>query len=105
MTELDERVVNGSDIERELSKLVNIPEERVSEKQNDTLANLESNMKGAVYGQDNAIDDITDKIIIAQAGLKEPDKPIGSFIFMGPTGTGKTETAKQLAENLITRTN
>ena len=68
MTELDERVVNGSDIERELSKLVNIPEERVSEKQNDTLANPESNMKGAVYGQDNApsIDDITDKIIIAQ---------------------------------------
>jgi ATP-dependent Clp protease ATP-binding subunit ClpA len=100
MTELDERVVDGSDIERELSKLVNIPEERVSEKQNDTLANLESNMKGAVYGQDNAIDDITDKIIIAQAGLKEPDKPIGSFIFMGPTGTGKTETAKQLAEHL-----
>ena len=100
MTELDERVVDGADIERELSKLVNIPEERVSEKQNDTLANLESNMKGAVYGQDNAIDDITDKIIIAQAGLKEPDKPIGSFIFMGPTGTGKTETAKQLAEHL-----
>ena len=100
MTELDERVVDGSSIERELSKLVNIPEERVSEKENDTLANLESNMKGAVYGQDNAINDITDKIIIAQAGLKDENKPIGSFIFMGPTGTGKTETAKQLAEHL-----
>jgi len=100
LTDLDERVVREEDVEREISKMVNIPEERVSEKENDTLANLEKNLKGGVYGQDDAIDDIVDKIHIAQAGLKDENKPIGSFVFMGPTGTGKTETAKQLAEHL-----
>jgi ATP-dependent Clp protease ATP-binding subunit ClpA len=53
-----------------------------------------------VYGQDNAIDEIVDKILVAQAGLKSEDKPIGSFVFMGPTGVGKTELAKQLAKHL-----
>jgi ATP-dependent Clp protease ATP-binding subunit ClpA len=57
-------------------------------------------MKKVVYGQDSAIDAIVDKIFVSQAGLKPDDKPIGSFVFMGPTGTGKTETAKQLAANL-----
>jgi ATP-dependent Clp protease ATP-binding subunit ClpA len=57
-------------------------------------------MKKSVYGQDQAIESIVDKILVAQAGLKPDDKPIGSFIFMGPTGTGKTETAKSLAEEL-----
>ena len=57
-------------------------------------------MKGNVFGQDEAVESIVDKILVAQAGLKPDDKPIGSFVFMGPTGTGKTETAKQLAHHL-----
>ena len=83
-----------------MAKVVQLPEEQVAEKENDNLANLEKNIKTSVYGQDKAVEDIVDKILVAQAGLKEENKPIGSFIFMGPTGTGKTETAKQLANHL-----
>lgn len=95
-----ERVVNKKSIEFELSKMVKLPIEAVAETESEGLANLESNMKHKVFGQDKAIDDVLDKIFIARAGLKAADKPIGSFLFVGPTGCGKTETAKQLAENL-----
>jgi ATP-dependent Clp protease ATP-binding subunit ClpA len=61
---------------------------------------LEDNLKKVVYGQDKAIDDIVDKILVSQAGLKSDDKPVGSFVFMGPTGVGKTELAKQLSNQL-----
>jgi ATP-dependent Clp protease ATP-binding subunit ClpA len=57
-------------------------------------------MKGAVYGQDNAVEVLLDKIFVAQAGMKSPNKPIGSFLFLGPTGTGKTETARVLADKM-----
>jgi ATP-dependent Clp protease ATP-binding subunit ClpA len=80
--------------------MINLPEEQIAERETDNLANLERNLKANVYGQDDAIERIVDKIIVAQAGLKPENKPIGSFVFMGPTGTGKTETAKQLAEQL-----
>jgi ATP-dependent Clp protease ATP-binding subunit ClpA len=80
--------------------MINMPVENVAEKETSNLAHLENNMKQDVYGQDEAIENIVDKILVAQAGLKAEDKPIGSFIFMGPTGTGKTETAKSLAEQL-----
>ena len=95
-----DKKVTASKIEFELAKLVNLPPEQVSEKESENLANLEKNLKGEVYGQDEAIEAIVDKILVAQAGLKPIDKPVGSFVFMGPTGTGKTETAKQLASAL-----
>ena len=98
-----ERNVGEENIQFELAKLVNLPAEQVAEKETENLANLEKNIKGSVYGQDKAIEDLVDKILVAQAGLKDEDKPIGSFIFMGPTGTGKTETAKQLAKHLGTK--
>tara|TARA_B100000214_G_scaffold203359_1_gene147447 strand:- start:10004 stop:12250 length:2247 start_codon:yes stop_codon:yes gene_type:complete len=95
-----EKVVGSEQIEFELAKIVDMPTERIAEKETESLANLEKNIKGSVYGQDEAIESIVDKVLVSQAGLKANDKPIGSFVFMGPTGTGKTETAKQLAKGL-----
>ncbi len=92
--------VTESEIQFELSKALKIPFEQIAERETGNLATLEDNMKKVVYGQDTAIDSIVDKVLISQAGLKREDKPIGSFVFMGPTGCGKTETAKQLAEQL-----
>jgi ATP-dependent Clp protease ATP-binding subunit ClpA len=97
---ITEKNVGEAEIQFELAKVVNLPKEQVAEKETDNLANLEKNIKSTVYGQDTAIENIVDKILVAQAGLKAEDKPIGSFVFMGPTGTGKTETAKQLAHHL-----
>lgn len=94
------RVVAKKNIEFELGKLVKLPVEAVAETESEGLANLENNMKKKVFGQDKAIDNVLDKIFIARAGLKNPNKPIGCFLFVGPTGCGKTETAKQLSENL-----
>ena len=95
-----DKVVDESEIQFELSKILKLPAERVAEKETDNLASLEKNLKGIVFGQDTAIEEIVDKILVAQAGLKRDDKPIGSFVFMGPTGVGKTETAKQLSNQL-----
>ena len=96
----ENKIVTEESIQFELAKMVKIPKEQVAERETENLANLENNMKGSVYGQDEAIEGIVDKILVAQAGLKAANKPIGSFVFMGPTGTGKTETAKQLAHHL-----
>lgn len=98
--DVDTRIVGEKEIQFELSKMLHIPEEQVAERETENLVNLEKNLKSVVYGQDSAIDDIVDKILVAQAGLKAENKPVGSFVFMGPTGTGKTETAKQLASAL-----
>jgi ATP-dependent Clp protease ATP-binding subunit ClpA len=95
-----DKIIGENEIQFELAKMVNMPAEQVAEKENENLKNLEDNLKKVVYGQDTAIESIVDKILVSQAGLKPDDKPIGSFVFMGPTGTGKTETAKQLAKNL-----
>ena len=100
LKKVEERIVTEEEIQYELAKAVNLPEEQVKEKETQNLANLEKNIKGEIYGQDNAVTDIVDKILVAQAGLKEERKPIGSFVFMGPTGIGKTETARQLATQL-----
>jgi ATP-dependent Clp protease ATP-binding subunit ClpA len=70
------------------------------ETESNNLASLQDNLQEEVYGQDLALTEVVDKIIVAQAGLKSENKPIGSFVFMGPTGCGKTETAKALAKHL-----
>jgi ATP-dependent Clp protease ATP-binding subunit ClpA len=94
------REIIKESIEAELSSMINMPIETVQQKESSKVANLSENMKKVVYGQNEAIDQIVDKIMIAQAGLKRDNKPIGSFVLMGPTGCGKTETAKQLSTQL-----
>jgi ATP-dependent Clp protease ATP-binding subunit ClpA len=92
--------VDHDEILFEISKIANIPLEQVTNKENVNLTGLEKNMKDKVYGQEQAIDSLLDKVFIAQAGLKSFNKPVGSFLFVGPTGVGKTEAAKQLASNM-----
>ena len=96
----EEGVVDHAEILFEISKIAKIPLDQVSSKDAVNMANLEKNMKTKVYGQEKAIESLLDKVFISQAGLKSPTKPIGSFLFVGPTGVGKTEAAKQLASNL-----
>ena len=94
------QIVDIEQVTFELSKMVNMPVEVVAEKERKNLVNLEKNIKSVVYGQDLAVDNLLDKIFVAQAGMKLPNKPIGCFLFLGPTGTGKTELAKQLSEKM-----
>ena len=96
----DTRVIGTQEVQFELSKMVKLPEETIKEKESNNLVSLEKNLKSEVYGQDEAIDEVVDKILVAQAGLKPENKPIGSFVFMGPTGVGKTEAAKQISKHL-----
>jgi ATP-dependent Clp protease ATP-binding subunit ClpA len=93
-------VVDHEEIMFEIAKIANLPVEQLNNKESTNLENLEKNMKAKVYGQEKAIESLLDKVFIAQAGLKNINKPVGSFLFVGPTGVGKTEAAKQLAVNL-----
>jgi ATP-dependent Clp protease ATP-binding subunit ClpA len=93
-------IVDHDEILFEVSKIANLPLDQIASKENKNLVNLEKNMRGKVFGQEKAIEILLDKIFIAQAGLKSINKPVGNFLFVGPTGVGKTETAKQLASNM-----
>jgi ATP-dependent Clp protease ATP-binding subunit ClpA len=93
-------IVDHDEIVFEVAKLANLPIDQVAAKENKNLKDLDKNMRGKVYGQDQAIEILLDKIFIAQAGLKSINKPVGNFLFSGPTGVGKTEVAKQLANNM-----
>jgi len=98
-----EGVVQIVDIEQisfEVSKMIKMPLETIAQKESKNLAGLDSAVKKMVFGQDDPIDTLLDKIFVAQAGLKSPNKPIGSFLLLGPTGCGKTETAKALSEKM-----
>ncbi len=84
-----------------ISKMTNIPVTKLVGGEKEKLINLENNMKKRVMGQDNALKLVSDAIIRARSGIKDPNRPIGSFIFLGPTGVGKTEVAKTLAYELF----
>ena len=92
--------IDHEEIIHEISKMTGISIEQLSQKQASNLKTLEEKMKLQVFGQDKAINTIVDKILVARAGLKSLNKPVGSFLFLGPTGCGKTETARQLAKTL-----
>jgi ATP-dependent Clp protease ATP-binding subunit ClpA len=94
-------IVSKEDIVETISKATKIPKENLlSEKATANLISLESTIKDRLYGQDTAVDEVLEKIYVAKAGMKAHNKPVGNFLFLGPTGTGKTELAKLLSENL-----
>ena len=92
--------IDHEEIIKEISKVTGISIEQLSQKQAVNLKTLEEKMKMQVFGQDDALNQVIDKILVSRAGLKSLNKPVGSFLFLGPTGCGKTETAKQLAATL-----
>ena len=94
------KTIEVSDIEATISTMARIPPKSVSKNDAEVLKNLNDQLKRMVYGQDKAIDAIASAIKLARAGLREPEKPIGSYLFSGPTGVGKTEVVKQLADTL-----
>ncbi|MCF6436214.1 MULTISPECIES: ATP-dependent Clp protease ATP-binding subunit ClpA [Pseudoalteromonas] len=92
------KTIGVSDIEMIVSKIARIPQQSVSNSDKETLKNLDRNLKMLVFGQDQSIDALTSAIRLSRSGLANEDKPIGSFLFAGPTGVGKTEVTKQLAK-------
>ena len=94
------KLLTEAEIENTIATMARIPAKTVSKDDETVLANLDKELRSVVYGQDFAIDALTAAIRLARAGLREPDKPIGSYLFSGPTGVGKTEVAKQLAASL-----
>ena len=94
-------VVDDESIARIVSKWTNIPVSKLASSEKDKLLHLEDNLKIRVKGQDEALHLVSEAIIRARAGIKDPNRPIGSFIFLGPTGVGKTEVARTLAYELF----
>ncbi|MBP2313194.1 ATP-dependent Clp protease ATP-binding subunit ClpA [Azospirillum soli] len=92
--------ISVKDVEAVVAKIARIPPKSVSRDDKETLLNLERDLKTMVFGQDKAIDALVSAIKLARAGLREPEKPIGNYLFTGPTGVGKTEVARQLAMTL-----
>jgi len=94
------KTIGAKEIEAVVAKLARIPPKSVSKDDAEVLKDLEASLKRVVFGQDQAIDALSSAIKLARAGLREPEKPIGNYLFAGPTGVGKTEVAKQLADTL-----
>ena len=92
------KTIGVSDIEMIVSKMARIPPQNVSSSDKETLKNLDRNLKMLVFGQDQSIDALTSAIRLSRSGLANENKPVGSFLFAGPTGVGKTEVTKQLAK-------
>ena len=94
------KTVGAREIEEAVAKLARIPPKRVSKSDSELLVDLEGTLKRTVFGQDVAIEALASAIKLARSGLREPEKPVGNYLFTGPTGVGKTEVARQLAEAL-----
>lgn len=94
------KLITEKEIEATIATMARIPPKTVSKDDETVLANLDKELRSVVYGQDLAIDALASAIKLARAGLREPNKPIGCYLFSGPTGVGKTEVAKQLASSL-----
>ncbi len=94
------KLVTLKDVEEIVAKIARIPPKSVSADDKETLRNLERDLKAMVFGQDKAIDALSAAIKLSRAGLREAEKPIGNYLFSGPTGVGKTEVARQLASTL-----
>jgi ATP-dependent Clp protease ATP-binding subunit ClpA len=100
LDEASGKVVDEGRIEAVLARMAQIPPKQVSSSDRDSLRNLETELRGVVFGQDRAISELTAAIKLSRAGLRAPEKPIGSYLFTGPTGVGKTEVARQLAKTM-----
>jgi ATP-dependent Clp protease ATP-binding subunit ClpA len=94
------KVIGLKEVEAVVAKIARIPPKSVSKSDTEALKQLETDLKRAVYGQDDALDQLSSAMKMARAGLRDAQKPIGCYLFSGPTGTGKTETARQLASTL-----
>ncbi len=94
------KTIGAKEIEAVVAKIARIPPKNVSKDDAEILRDLEKGLKRVVFGQDKAIEALSSAIKLARAGLREPEKPIGNYLFAGPTGVGKTEVAKQLASSL-----
>jgi ATP-dependent Clp protease ATP-binding subunit ClpA len=94
------KTIGAKEIEDVVAKIARIPPKNVSKDDAEVLKDLEVSLKRVVFGQDAAIEALSSSIKLARAGLREPEKPIGNYLFAGPTGVGKTEVAKQLADTL-----
>ena len=94
------KTIGAKEIENVVAKIARIPPKNVSKDDAEVLKDLEQTLKRVVFGQDTAIEALSSAIKLARAGLREPEKPIGNYLFAGPTGVGKTEVANQLADSL-----
>jgi ATP-dependent Clp protease ATP-binding subunit ClpA len=92
--------VTDVEIREQVTKMCGIPQDKISPDVSDRMINLESNIKTKLYGQDEALNNVLERVYVSYAGIANEKKPMASFLFLGPTGTGKTELARLLSENL-----